>query len=74
MKKALLFSLSLMGQIGFAIAIPLAGLGLLGYWLDNRYHPGKHYLAAIGIILAAIITFFYLKKIVKEAVRHAAAL
>jgi F0F1-type ATP synthase assembly protein I len=73
MKKALLFSLSLFGQIGFGVAIPLVGLGLLGRYLDNKWQTGP-YLFLVGIVLAVIITFFYLKKIVREAIEQAKSL
>lgn len=70
MKKALLFSLSLFGQIGFGVAVPLVGLGLLGRYLDQRYNTG-HVLVIAGIILATVIIFFYLKRVVKEAIEQA---
>jgi hypothetical protein len=69
MKKSLLFSLSLFGQIGFGVAIPLVGLGLLGRYLDGKFHTG-HILVITGIVLAVIITFLYLKKVVEEAIEQ----
>ncbi len=70
MKKALLFSLSLFGKIGYGVAIPLVGLGLLGRYLDSKFGTG-HTLTIIGIVLAVIITFFYLRKVVREAIEAA---
>lgn len=69
MKKSLLFSLSLFGQIGFGVAIPLVVLGLLGRYLDTKFNTG-HILVIVGIVLAVVITFFYLRKIVKEAIEE----
>jgi membrane protease YdiL (CAAX protease family) len=68
--RTLLFSLSLFGQIGFGVAIPLVGLGLLGRYLDKKFDTG-YTLFLIGIGLAVVITFFYLKKIIKEAIERA---
>ena len=70
MKKTLLFSLNLFGQIGFGVALPLVVLGLLGRYLDKRFETNP-YLTVIGIALAVVITFFFLKKIVKEAIEQA---
>jgi thiol:disulfide interchange protein len=73
MKKSLLFSLSLFGQIGFGVAIPLVVFGLLGRYLDSKFNTG-HTLVIIGIVLAVVVTFFYLRKIVKEAIEQAKSL
>ena len=70
MKKSLLFSLSLFGQIGFGVAIPLVALGLTGRYLDTKFNTG-HVLVIVGIVLAVVITYFFLKKIVKEAIEAA---
>jgi hypothetical protein len=69
-KKTLLFSASLFGQIGFGVAIPLVILGLLGRYLDRKLGTNP-YLTVIGIALAVVVTFFFLKKIVKEAIESA---
>jgi len=70
LKKALLFSLSLFGQIGFAVALPLVGLGLLGRYLDRQYQSSPK-IFLLGILLAAILSFLYLRKIVKESIKQA---
>lgn len=61
--------MSLFGQIGFGVAIPLVVLGLLGRYLDTKFNTG-HILVIVGIVLAVVITFFYLRKIVKEAIEE----
>lgn len=70
MKKSLLFSLNLFGQIGFGVAIPLVVLGLLGRYLDQKFGSSP-YLTLAGIALAVVITFFYLRKVVQEAIEQA---
>jgi len=69
-KKSLLFSLNLFGQIGFGVAIPLVVLGLLGRYLDQKFGSSP-YLTLAGIALAVVITFFYLRKVVQEAIEQA---
>jgi len=66
MKKSLLFSFSYIGQIGFATAIPLVIFAGLGKWLDNLYGTSP-YLLLLGILVATIQIFFYLRKIVQMA-------
>lgn len=68
--KTLLFSLSLFGQIGFGVAIPLVALGLIGRYLDEIYSTDP-YLFLTGIGLAVIISFLYLKKVVNESIKQA---
>jgi len=66
MKKSLLFSLSFIGSIGFATALPLVIFALLGRYLD-RILNSSPYLLLSGIVFATIIIFFILRKIVREA-------
>lgn len=66
MKKSLIFALSLLGQIGFAVAIPLIALALTGRYFDKVFHT-ENKLFFLGIATATIIIFFYLRKIVKKA-------
>lgn len=69
MKKSLIFSFSLIGQIGFATAIPLVTLGLLGRYLDKRYATSP-YLFLAGLGIATVIVFFTIKKIVQDALKN----
>lgn len=66
MKKSLIFSFSLIGQIGFATALPLVIFGLIGRYFDQKYGTSP-YLFLAGILIATFQVYFYLKKIVKSA-------
>lgn len=62
----MIFSFSLIGQIGFATALPLVIFGLLGRYLDNKYGTAP-YLFLTGIFLATVQIYFYIRKIVEKA-------
>jgi len=66
MKKRLVFALSFIGSIGFATAIPLVGLALLGRYLDKVFNTSP-YLLLLGIAVATVIIFFILRKIIRDA-------
>ncbi len=66
MKKSLIFSFGLIGEIGFATALPLVIFGKLGRYLDTRWGTTP-YLFYTGVALASIQIFFYLWMIVKKA-------
>lgn len=66
MKKSLIFSLSFIGSIGFATALPLVISALLGRYLDQIFNSSP-YLLLTGIVIATVIIFFILRKIVREA-------
>lgn len=66
-KKSLLFSFSLIGTIGFATAVPLAGLSLLGRYLDGRFGT-EPALFWVGLVFGSIIAFFSVKQIATDAV------
>ena len=55
--------------MGFATAVPVVALGLLGRYLDNRYQTSPKFLIIL-LVLSVIIVFFTLKKIVKEAIEN----
>ncbi|MDO8443953.1 MAG: AtpZ/AtpI family protein [bacterium] len=67
MKKSLLFSFSLIGTIGFATALPLVALTLLGRYLDRQFNTG-HDLFYAGLVIATVIVYFTIKQIVGDAV------
>jgi F0F1-type ATP synthase assembly protein I len=69
MKKSLLFSFSLIGQIGFAVAIPLVVFGLLGKYLDNKLNTSP-YLLLVGLAIGTIIAFVTVVKIAKQAIKE----
>jgi hypothetical protein len=68
MKKSLIFAFGLIGQIGFSVAVPLVALGLLGRLLDKRFGSSP-YLFLLGLALATVFIFFYLKGLVKKAIK-----
>jgi len=63
MKKNLLSSLFLFGELGLSISIPLIALALFGRYLDNHLHTSPYFFLA-GIVIATIFIFFYIKKII----------
>jgi F0F1-type ATP synthase assembly protein I len=66
LKKNVIFSFSLIGQIGFATALPLVIFGLLGQYLDNKLGTSP-YLFLLGLLIATIQIYFYIRKIVHDA-------
>jgi hypothetical protein len=67
-KKTLFFSLALIGEIGFATAIPLVIFSKLGEYLDLKYGTGNRYFY-LGIVLAVIQGFYYVYLIAKRAIK-----
>jgi hypothetical protein len=66
MKKSLIFSFGLIGEVGFATALPLVIFGKLGKYLDQRWETTP-YLFYAGVALASLQIFLYLRMIVKKA-------
>jgi len=55
-------ALSLLGQLGYVIAIPLVILALIGRFVDRKLHSSPWFLLT-GIFIALIVsTFWVLKK------------
>lgn len=69
MKKSLLFSFGLIGQIGFTTAIPLVAFGLFGRYLDQKFGTNP-YLFLLGLAVATVIVYFALRQIVNRATRE----
>lgn len=69
MKKSLVFSFSLIGEIGFATAIPLVGASFLGSFLDKKYYTNNLFLI-ICILLANFMIYFYIRKIIIKATKQ----
>ena len=59
------YILSLVGQLGFIIAIPLVLLALAGRYLDKVWHTSPLFLL-VGMGLALIISSAVVWKMVKE--------
>lgn len=72
-KSNLWQALSLLGQLGYVIAIPLVILAIVGRFLDKKFHTSP-WLLIVGMFLALITsTFWVLKKtteIMKEATKE----
>jgi hypothetical protein len=69
MKKSLIFSFGLIGEIGFVVSIPLLSLGLLGRYFDHKLDTGP-YLFLAGIAIATIIIYLTVKSIVSKAIKN----
>lgn len=68
MKKSFIFSFSLMGSIGLAVAVPLLILALLGRYIDGIYGSSPRFLL-IMIALSTVPVYFLLRRIVSEATK-----
>ncbi|MBU1180128.1 AtpZ/AtpI family protein [Patescibacteria group bacterium] len=60
-KSGLWQALSLAGQLGYTIAIPLVALALIGRFLDKKYNSSPWFLLA-GILVSLIITSIWVWK------------
>jgi len=60
--------MSLVGQLGFTIAIPLVLFALLGRWADQRYGTSP-WLFLTGIILSMIVSSIALVKKFSDLIR-----
>ena len=69
MKKYLLMSFSMIGQIGFVVAIPMVGLGLLGRYFDTRFAT-KPYLFLLCLAIATAIAYLSVKLIVLKLIKE----
>lgn len=54
-------ALSLAGQLGYTIAIPLVFLALAGRFVDKKYGTSPWFLLA-GILLALVVTSIWITK------------
>lgn len=62
------YYLGLAGEIGFTIAIPIAGGAVLGWYIDQRLHSYPRYtiiLLFVGIVLSVINFVFIITAILK---------
>jgi len=69
MKKTIIFAFGFIGAIGLTTAVPLVFFGLLGRWLDQKYGTGP-YLMLLGFVLATVIVYFAIKRLVREAIKE----
>jgi len=66
MDKILIYSLSLIGQIGLVTALPLVFFAFLGRFLDNKLGTGP-YLFLGGLLVATVLVYFAVKQTVTKA-------
>lgn len=66
MKKSLVFSLSFIGSIGFATALPLVAFALTGRYFDKILNTSPRYLL-VGIVIATVLIYFILRRIIADA-------
>jgi len=64
-------ALSLLGQLGYVIAIPLVILALAGRFIDKKYGTSPWFLIA-GMFLALIISTFWVYRKTAEIMNNAA--
>ncbi|MBI2607672.1 MAG: AtpZ/AtpI family protein [Candidatus Doudnabacteria bacterium] len=55
-------------ELGFIIALPLVGFGLIGKWLDEKFDTDP-WLTLIAILIAIISTTIWLTKRIKELIK-----
>lgn len=70
MKKYLLFSFNFIGKIGFSVAVPLVAFAFLGRYLDRHFNLGHPYFFLSGIVVATIIVYFILRKMIKDTIEE----
>ena len=68
MKKSLVFSLSLLGYVGFATATPAVLFGFLGRYLDKYFNSSPKFLITL-MILALIVSLLMVKRIAQKAAK-----
>ena len=60
---------SLASELGFIIALPLVGFGLLGKWLDDKMGNEVAWFTLIGIAFAITATTIWLTKRLKQYIK-----
>ena len=65
--KGALISLSF--ELGYIIALPIAGFGLVGKWLDTRLHHEFPWITLIGIGLAITTTVIWLTRKLQKYIK-----
>ena len=67
MKKGLFFSLSFIGNIGVATALPIVLFAFLGRFLDQKFNT-RPTLFIICIVASAGLSFLMLRRITQKAI------
>jgi ATP synthase protein I len=63
-KFDLYYALSLVGQVGYTVAIPLVVLAVAGVFLDNKFNT-KPVMTLGGLLLGMISSFYALYRLLK---------
>lgn len=69
-KSNLWQALSLAGQLGYTIAVPLVVLALTGRFLDKKFGSSPWFLLG-GVLLSLVITSVWIYKKSAEIIGHA---
>jgi F0F1-type ATP synthase assembly protein I len=56
-------------ELGFIIALPLVGLGMIGKWLDVKVGNTTPWFTLVGIVLAITASTTWLTKRLKEYIK-----
>lgn len=68
-KKQLWTTLGMLGELGFIIALPIVGLGLLGRFLDKKYDSSPIFLliaVLLSLFISSAIVYFRVLKIAQK--------
>jgi ATP synthase protein I len=65
-ERSLVQALTLYGQLGLSIAVPLGVCTFLGHWGDQKLGTGS-VLLLVGLALGAITAFYTLYRMLKDA-------
>ena len=61
------YSISLVGQVGWSVALPLVGFILVGVFLDKQFGTKPTFIFA-GLVLGMLTSFYSLYKFLKPFV------
>jgi hypothetical protein len=56
-------------ELGYVIALPIVGFGLLGKWLDHKMNHQVPWVTLIGIALAITLTTIWLTMKLKKYIK-----
>ena len=66
-ERSLMQALALFSQLGFAVAIPLAGFTFLGYLGSQKLGTGP-WLLFVGLGIGILTAFYTLYRMLKDAI------
>ena len=68
-KFSFYYSISLVGQVGWSVAVPLVVFILIGVFLDKQFGTKPAFIFA-GVGLGMIVSFFSLYKLLKPFLKN----